>query len=306
MQSFTTTYQREKKMTDKKYNLPPRKWYNLEQAIKRIQKLTGEELEIADLIHYWLTHKIEICIYCNISPSDIKIGRATLSRKGGHSLIVYLEDLDADFISKLSQDDVLEFYHLKECDDIFFVERQSEFAIKNDTKYYDEIVFDNHNPILAENLDEPFYINGFLSVIHKNDIYISDENRIISTKKLKTHQNHLYLATPKNGEENRATIEIINIENFYLNIDDLYILNQDLEDFITSNASPPRIDNKPRNSKTLNLQAEFIRNLITIFYNEETANNIRSAIDNGKIKRDFELRGLSLPSGKTVDKWINS
>ncbi|MDO9880416.1 hypothetical protein Q7449_08265 [Glaesserella parasuis] len=35
------------------YKLPPRKWYTLEQAIKRIKQLTGEELEMADLIHYW-------------------------------------------------------------------------------------------------------------------------------------------------------------------------------------------------------------------------------------------------------------
>ena len=36
----------------RKPQLPPRRWHSLEQAIKRIKQLTGEELEIADLIHY--------------------------------------------------------------------------------------------------------------------------------------------------------------------------------------------------------------------------------------------------------------
>ncbi|MDG6300691.1 hypothetical protein Q7301_02500 [Glaesserella parasuis] len=55
------------------YKLPPRKWYTLEQAIKRIKQLTGEELEIADLIHYWYFKKIEIYAQIKISNEQIDV-----------------------------------------------------------------------------------------------------------------------------------------------------------------------------------------------------------------------------------------
>ncbi|OOS01187.1 hypothetical protein B0186_04475 [Canicola haemoglobinophilus] len=42
-----------------KINLPPRKWYSLEKAIREIKKRTGEELDIEDLLHYWAIGKLD-------------------------------------------------------------------------------------------------------------------------------------------------------------------------------------------------------------------------------------------------------
>ncbi|HDL5764566.1 TPA: hypothetical protein PXF06_002677, partial [Mannheimia haemolytica] len=47
------------------YKLPARKWYTLEQATKRIKQLTGEDIEIEDLLHYWYLRKLELSIYLN-------------------------------------------------------------------------------------------------------------------------------------------------------------------------------------------------------------------------------------------------
>ena len=58
----------------RKPQLPPRRWHSLEQAIKRIKQLTGEELEIADLIHYAAVEKLLLSVYFIYYPARIAIG----------------------------------------------------------------------------------------------------------------------------------------------------------------------------------------------------------------------------------------
>ncbi|MCT8666171.1 hypothetical protein KZ392_11105, partial [Glaesserella parasuis] len=58
-------------MSESKYTLPPREWYSLEQAVKRIQQLTGETIEIEELIHYWLIGKLNIAINIFFSNSRL-------------------------------------------------------------------------------------------------------------------------------------------------------------------------------------------------------------------------------------------
>ncbi|MCT8541521.1 hypothetical protein KZ402_10765, partial [Glaesserella parasuis] len=93
-------------------------------------------------------------------------------------------------------------------------------------------------------------------------------------------------------------------EESYIDLDELYITNESLENFLKDKEQPkpPKIG-----TKTLNTQAEFIRNLITIHYGEDIANNIRNQLDdpNSDISKDFDNKALKAPSGKTVDRWIN-
>ncbi|MCT8565804.1 hypothetical protein Q7471_03580 [Glaesserella parasuis] len=49
------------------YKIPPRKWYTLEQAIKRIKQLTGEEYEINDLLHFSNLGYIELSVLFDIN-----------------------------------------------------------------------------------------------------------------------------------------------------------------------------------------------------------------------------------------------
>lgn len=64
-------------MNDKEYKIPTREWYTLKQAIKRIKQLTGEDLEIEDLVHYWLVGKINFAV--NVSFSSLSSIRDTPS-----------------------------------------------------------------------------------------------------------------------------------------------------------------------------------------------------------------------------------
>lgn len=57
-------------MTETKYSLPPRKWYTLDQAAKRISKLTGEDIEVADLLHYAFTNKLELCFFVRYKEGE--------------------------------------------------------------------------------------------------------------------------------------------------------------------------------------------------------------------------------------------
>ncbi len=68
-------------------------------------------------------------------------------------------------------------------------------------------------------------------------------------------------------------------------------------------------ENVPKEStKTSNHQARFIKTLLYFAYSDEkVANNPRSYFDNpdSEICRDFRAMGLKLPSGKTIQKWLN-
>ncbi|MDE9534483.1 hypothetical protein [Xenorhabdus bovienii] len=61
-------------------------------------------------------------------------------------------------------------------------------------------------------------------------------------------------------------------------------------------------------TKTLNSRAEFIQALLSIMYGEDVSGNPRKHIDsdNGEIRKDFIKSNLSLPNGKTVQKWVDS
>ncbi|ESN10246.1 hypothetical protein L383_03285 [Enterobacter sp. MGH 37] len=53
-------------------------------------------------------------------------------------------------------------------------------------------------------------------------------------------------------------------------------------------------------------RASLIKALLAIHYGEDVANNPRKFIESkdSEICRDFELKGISLPSGKTVASWL--
>lgn len=274
-------------MTDKKYNLPPRKWYTLEQAIKHIQKLTGEELEIADLLHYWRCNKLDL-------RTPIKYNRETLVINGE---ILEIEELNCFYIQDFGKD--IDALNIDDFCNIIPSHILQNFSLEMDDALT-EIPL-NSNFLFNGRID------GFVSLIpplQRNNIFMNALLDIDSTDNAFPECFCIY-------REDKEPLFIEYNLNKTLKIDKkfLFIIEGEIERFFMQNSfaiQAQSIREQKTGNKTLNLQAEFIRNLITIFYNEETANNIRSAIDNGKIKRDFELRGLSLPSGKTVDKWINS
>ncbi|WP_373778171.1 hypothetical protein [Glaesserella sp.] len=272
------------------YKLPPRKWYTLEQAIKRIKQLTGEELEIADLIHFWNIAKLELCVDCSLYPVVANIGNSQYKQSN------YFECLTPTALENYQNNDLLAIHKFDK-------------PIIKGIQFFNQIEI--RNAIIAKNDKDPEFknkmnIQGFLSILKDERIISSEEEKLSTGEKISIF--NLFLATPKETSEDRERVI------FFLDIigkakiskDDLRILHSDLMDFIENKSNPPQIENKPH-PKTLNAQAEFIRNLLIMFYDETTANNIRKELDNpnSEIRQDFERKGLQTPSGKTVDRWIN-
>ncbi|EFP3678708.1 hypothetical protein HPX80_002152 [Salmonella enterica] len=91
--------------------------------------------------------------------------------------------------------------------------------------------------------------------------------------------------------------------------DDVYFVAKvdklnSLIELLNSQSAP----NKPKQSqKTANAQAKFIKNLLTAVYGEDVANNPRKHIDGkmAQIRTDLEGKGLSCPSGVTVENWLS-
>lgn len=292
-------------MTNQIFKLPPRKWYSLEQAIKRIKQLTGEELEIEDLIHYWKIRKLEICTYCLMTPVEITIGNTILNNNDGFSLcICYDHREENDFKYKIK--DVLEFVKLDERGNEYNYESAEYNPITSIEEHYNPAYYITERPVTEDEIhgEGVFYIHGLLSVIPQYGINI--------LKEVSFNSNIIQFVTPKNDENDyRIGLEIINFnDEIHLDKNQLYILNDDLEDFINNKANPPELEQykHPKiSTKTLNAQAEFLRNLIITQYGEDYANNIRRELDNpsSEIRQDFEKKGLPTPSGKAVDRWIN-
>lgn len=291
-------------MTNQIFKLPPRKWYTLEQAIKRIKQLTGEELEITDLIHYWKIRKLEICTYCLMTPVEITIGNTILNNNGFSLGIYYDHRKENEFKYKIK--DVLEFVKLDERGNEYNYESTEYNHITNIEEHYNPAYYITERAVTEDEIhgEGVFYIHGLLSVIPQYGINI--------IKEVSFDSNIIQFATPKNDENDyRIGLEIINFDDeIHLDKNQLYILNDDLEDFINNKANPLELEKYkyPKiSTKTLNAQAEFLRNLIITQYGENYANNIRRELDNpsSEIRQDFEKKGLPTPSGKAVDRWIN-
>ncbi len=91
--------------------------------------------------------------------------------------------------------------------------------------------------------------------------------------------------------------------------DDVYFVARtpNLDKLVETLNSTP-VTNKPKQSKkTENAQARFIKNLLTLMYDEDVANNPRKHIDGkmAQIRTELESKGLHCPSGVTVENWLS-
>lgn len=271
-------------------SLPPRKWYTLEQAVRQINKRTGEEIEVADLLHYWITRQLEICVNCHFGQ-HLEIANNTLNS----SDVLYFhcqDEINESYIF----DDVLDM-SLIDLDKINKIEGQIYISNKLENRLNDP------QQVFIYRTKKRVLLNGFLSIIYIHN-QKEDENIYIEQGLSK---NLFILATPSNNE-NRILFEISTNNKITIPIEHFYILDKDLNDLLNNQTNPPKPKQEKRtHTKTLNSQAEFIRNLITIHYGEKVANNIRNELENprSRITCDFEKNGLIPAHGKTVHGWIN-
>lgn len=105
-------------------------------------------------------------------------------------------------------------------------------------------------------------------------------------------------------------MEIIDEEDKRLADEVKDILTKSVDDISSVQSEIDDLKGKSKHlasKKTTNSQAKLIKSLLYLVYKDfDLIDNPRSYIDNPKseIRTDFENFGLTLPSGKTVEKWL--
>lgn len=191
------------------YKIPPRKWYNLEQAIKRIKTLTGEEITKDDLLHYWYLNKLELSVYfAKNANNEMRIGSHTFQPKD-YSL---LEQPTA---------------HIKE-NQLFF-ERQSGIGDFEIDDIFSKSEYD----------DNEFSFSGLISIFSSSFLSVKLEQEILNNGLCLSFARDLITAKhPQTKERLRFHIKYNNFKQsreLFLTENDLYILEEHLQDFLCGN-----------------------------------------------------------------------
>ncbi len=294
---WTITEQiKEIEMSKTEYKLPPRKWYTLEQAVNRVQQLTGEKLEMVDLIQYWKSQKIEICIYVELSPIYILISGKQPSEIKLSSYLIYSEDGNIPYKSDVCE--IANLYQDEISDSIYFYgEKENKSNITSDYKF--DFQFRDEKKTLSYYISEEgtgsyHYINGFFSLVYSDDIFFEYEFRLIKEGAIEFGNNSIMFSTPYKEGSSRIIIDLLNMGSLELGFDDLYILEQDLIRFLEDNANPPQ----PLKIKKKGRPHHSIKSLIlaigeeTFKYNpQQSTNKLATAIYDYIEKFYFEEYG---------------
>lgn len=195
-----------------KYNLPNRKWYTLDQAVRYINKKANEQLEVADLLHFWGIGKLDICTTFFRSAGAIRVGQYTFSDKNAYMCDIYGENV-------LNQ----------EIEDIFSIKDEGKEKVE-ELKTNSVIIRVTQS--LDKELDDYIFINGFMRLAGSNGkpetisnlfeagISLNMPIFLISPKEIKEEIVISFQAFTEDSKEHR------------LSINDLYILHSDLELFL--------------------------------------------------------------------------
>lgn len=302
-------------MSELGHTLPTREWYSLEQAIKRIHKLTGETLEVAELIHFWLIGKLNIAINVFFSDHSLKYisdGNARIVELASDEMIIGNKIIEIDKINHYiyqRENNIENKTFFKNEKFILSCVEFNDSTKKNKEKNFKALqgfFFDeNYNTVhcLVDTAKGLFYLETYGNAHCFSKDFYRIEQTLKNTNKIPyDFISSLFQIDNESGKA--ISIVIASKEKNYIELEELYITNDSLENFVKGEEQP-----KPKKigAKTLNSQAEFIRNLITIHYGEKVANNIRNELENSRsrIASDFDKSGLKAASGKTVDGWIN-
>lgn len=291
------------------YHLPNRKYYTLPQAIKQIYKLTGEQLEIDDLIHFWIMGDLNLSAFIEVKQSYSKQILETNKFAFGSYHLGFSEA----GLLKIGNLVFNENNQAGEWEAVLFV---SEYPEIDWLVFYDND--DGLTNVFYEATEEKFTINlcGLFPILsHAQDYQIKNREEGISLNDART-----FLIYPHKKQKLLSdflfTVAIndrLPYDKTIISYDSFYITHKDLISFLNGSSQfvkerRKQIEqNKKTATKTFNAQVQFIRALIIADYGEDIANNIRSELDNPQspMRLAMEAKGLKPPCGKTVHHWIN-
>lgn len=214
-----------------KIKLPPRKWYSLQQAAEKLTRELDESVIIDDLLHYCQIEQLELSVYIKKAKSAITIGDITFS------------DLKLREVQKILPRTFLDFNIMGEYQEDILIEHI--FSIKKGIKesYSNELV----KTKLSSNddeLDKVTFIDGFMN------LWAPIGNSPQSIDKIKEKgfmlNNINYLVSPNIGNDLRIVIKSHTNwnceEDVFITLDNVYILESDLQDFLNGKSEHRKID----------------------------------------------------------------
>lgn len=250
-------------MENKKYRLPEREWYSLNQAVKYIQYKTNFSIDIDDLWHYFYIGKLEICICINVNDNFMRIGDLEIEREN----VYFVENpsfiIDGNDISVLDEEDNVEI----NIDGVF------------DKRYFG---------------DDKVY-RGFLNVLPSANNYTFIEDVLLKKGLQISFCNRLIIPRVKGYKEIKMfylqfkKTECFNAWKVYLSPNEVYILHENLENFLSGNTEEFERVNKAlkkgvgRPEKKGNNIILELGKINTKYYPTASANKL--AMASGQVKR---------------------
>lgn len=316
---------------DTAYKIPPRRWYNLEQAKKRIYQLTGEEITTADLIHHWKNHKLDlkICVRYEFENNLLSILNKNEELQMINLIQFEINEIINCNFSGVYNDGLCYILSFSK-DHRFTIEHNSTLEMlynkktKSD-KNSDEIQVD-FNELNNKNLESNNNDREIQLKFNKYGFFIGALQGLVSIEpRIDTNYTFFFNFFPSSvlslAEISNLFVDDDNDEFIYIDFVpdeitefkdcNLFITAEEIERFLQGTSIAKKAQKAKENktgSKTLNAQAEFIQNLLSIHYGEEVANNPRKFLDNprSEIIKDFETKGLKPPAGETVKRWLKA
>jgi hypothetical protein len=275
-------------MTD--FKIPTLEYCSLERATRII----GNGCEVEDLLHWALIGKIRLSANFDGVQNSFKLG--FMLDDVDRMIAVIVENpgfYDGEYnVSKCSvfssqalfdtEDDLRQHFNHRAFTNIGYKRPRSFHGsvrgvwdierLRYDSKYSDSYIFDSLLP-----LDDSFGLpvvagTGEHISFNVNDLLISKNNINIIT-----------------GGEYGKLRELAYLDN-----------NSVINEAVGNDEPGAKTNTLIKN------RAAFIKALLAIHYGEDVADNPRKHIDNysGELRKDFELAGIDLPSGKTVEGWL--
>ena len=287
----------------------------MEQAVKKIYKLTGDEITVEDLIHYWGVGKLEIKTNISITPDELFIGGVQIPAVDIRFMVL---DINRDIANAASSNNLKIFK--EESDTGLFSEFFNLISKEEDKDSIAKLI---HERIYATG---EFYITNLLYSTYE---YCSESEASMGSflSMYFIEENYQVLA---GGIKEKNDVLKIDMQVWLhkdkdpltLPITSLFIRNDDLEAFLKGEVNidieekKVKFESFPVSNTVKENRMNFIKTLLYMDYGITNAAEAKKAIRNGKLGQklerlknenaeEFNRLNLNSPSEQTLYNWYS-